>query len=132
VNGVFLDSAGLIALWNRRDQWHEAAAASFIALSPAAALVTTSYIVAECGNTFSRSEIRELLGDLGDQLAMEDTLIFPNDADWSQAWRAFRSGHPGSPSLVDEISFAVMRRLRLRRAFTNDGHFRTAGFETLF
>jgi len=80
VNGVFLDSAGLIALWNRRDQWHEAAAASFIALSPAAALVTTSYIVAECGNTFSRSEIRELLGDLSDQLAMEDTLIFPNDA----------------------------------------------------
>jgi predicted nucleic acid-binding protein len=30
------------------------------------------------------------------------------------------------------VSFAVMRRLGIQRAFTNDRHFREAGFETLF
>ena len=34
--------------------------------------------------------------------------------------------------IVDQVSFVVMRRLGLTRAFTNDWHFRAAGFETLF
>jgi len=33
---------------------------------------------------------------------------------------------------VDHVSFVVMRRLGVGRAFTNDRHFRAAGFETLF
>jgi predicted nucleic acid-binding protein len=31
-----------------------------------------------------------------------------------------------------DISFTIMRRLGITRAFTNDRHFRAAGFETLF
>ena len=34
-------------------------------------------------------------------------------------------------SYVDACSFAVMRRLRLRRAFALDVHFEVAGFELL-
>ena len=132
MNGVFLDSAGLIALWNRRDQWHEAAAGAFATFPTTATLITTSYILAECGNAFARSEIRSLVGDLGDRLDADGTLIFPSDADWHAAWTAFRSGHPGSASLVDQLSFAIMRRLGLQWAFTNDAHFRTAGFAVLF
>jgi predicted nucleic acid-binding protein len=30
------------------------------------------------------------------------------------------------------VSFSVMRRLGLTRAFTNDRHFAAAGFEALF
>jgi predicted nucleic acid-binding protein len=33
---------------------------------------------------------------------------------------------------VDHVSFAIMRRMGIPKAFTNDGHFRAAGFETLF
>jgi len=33
---------------------------------------------------------------------------------------------------VDCMSFAVMPRLRITDAFTNDQHFRAAGFEILF
>ena len=34
--------------------------------------------------------------------------------------------------IVDHVSFVVMRRLGLTQAFTNDAHFRAAGFEVLF
>jgi hypothetical protein len=37
-----------------------------------------------------------------------------------------------SAGLVDHVSFTIMRRLGISKAFTNDGHFRAAGFETLF
>jgi predicted nucleic acid-binding protein len=33
---------------------------------------------------------------------------------------------------LDEVSFTIMRRMGLSKAFTNDGHFRAAGFEPLF
>jgi len=33
---------------------------------------------------------------------------------------------------VHHVSFAVMRRLGIIDAFTNDRHFRAAGFNTLF
>jgi len=59
-------------------------------------------------------------------------LVFPTDEDWSQAWMAYRQGDVGQPGVVDCISFAVMRRLGIKRAFTNDRHFQAAGFETLF
>ena len=38
----------------------------------------------------------------------------------------------GQAGIVDHVSFAVMRRLGITQAFTNDRHFQTAGFETLF
>jgi predicted nucleic acid-binding protein len=42
MNGVFLDSSGLIALWNRRDQWHLAAARAFNGMEVGLAFVTTT------------------------------------------------------------------------------------------
>jgi predicted nucleic acid-binding protein len=132
VSGVLLDSSGLIALWNRRDQWHAAATRAFSEIEPAAAFVTTSYILAECANTFARSDLRDRLVILADGLAAQQKLIFPSDADWHEAWNAFSHDHPNSPSLTDQLSFAVMRRLSLKRAFTNDRHFGEAGFEPLF
>jgi uncharacterized protein len=38
----------------------------------------------------------------------------------------------GEAGNVGHISFGVMTRLGIRQAFTNDSHFRAAGFETLF
>jgi len=45
---------------------------------------------------------------------------------------ASRRGQPGQAGIVDQISFAVMRRLSIIDAFTNDRHFREAGFNPLF
>jgi len=59
-------------------------------------------------------------------------LIQPTEEDWRAAWQAYRRGEADQAGIVDHVSFVVMRRLKIPQAFTNDNHFRAAGFETLF
>jgi predicted nucleic acid-binding protein len=47
---VFLDSVGLIAIWNSADQWHGAASAAYDSLrSRDINLYTTNSVLLECG-----------------------------------------------------------------------------------
>jgi predicted nucleic acid-binding protein len=67
---------------------------------------------------------RELVGS-GD-------LIAPTPEDEDQGWADYAAGLAAAAGIVDQISFAVMRRLGLTEAFTNDKHFQAAGFTVLF
>jgi hypothetical protein len=58
---------------------------------------------------------------------------------YSSNQRLLKSSKPGKhlivgrramPESLIKSHFVVMRRLGLQRAFTNDSHFRTTGFET--
>ena len=64
--------------------------------------------------------------------AWASSLIVPTAEDWQAAWLAYERGEADSAGIVDQVSFTIMRRLGISKAFTNDGHFRAAGFETLF
>jgi hypothetical protein len=66
------------------------------------------------------------------QLEERGALIHPTDEEWQAAWAAYRRGEANQAGIVDHTSFAVMRRLGITDAFTNDKHFRAAGFTTLF
>lgn len=66
------------------------------------------------------------------QMEATGRAIAPTDEDWQQAWSAYERGIVGGPGVVDLASFQIMRRLGITRAFTNDRHFRTAGFQVLF
>jgi predicted nucleic acid-binding protein len=130
---VFLDTVGLVAVWNRSDQWHAAATAVFTdMLQRQVPLVTTSYILLECGNEAARRPYRAHVVALRQMLLARGNLIEPTSADIDQAWNDYARGLAASAGIVDQISFAVMRRLGLTEAFTNDAHFRAAGFTTLF
>ena len=65
-------------------------------------------------------------------LRQATAIIDPTAEDRSTAWAAYDRGDAGDAGIVDHVSFAVMRRLGIRQAFTNDRHFTAAGFETLF
>ena len=55
MNDVFVDTVGLIAVWDIRDQWHAAAEAAYQELlEQGRRLVTTPLIFLECGNAASR------------------------------------------------------------------------------
>ena len=133
MNTVFLDTVGLLALWDASDQWHEAAEVAFSKLSHArCALMTTTFVLLECGNAAARRPYRLAVDRLRERMEASGTLVSPNDQDWRQAWNAYRGEEVGGASIVDHVSFVIMRRLGITPAFTNDRHFQMAGFETLF
>jgi len=41
-------------------------------------------------------------------------------------------GDAADAGIVDQVSFEVMRRIGVTQVYSNDRHFRAAGFETLF
>ena len=128
-----MDSVGLLALWDEDDQWHEPAQRAFVPIGDGRTkLITTTFILAECGNAAARHPFRVEAERLREEFENAGTLIWPRTEDWHQAWSAYRRGEADAAGIVDHISFVVMRRLGVTKAFTNDRHFRAAGFEVLF
>lgn len=132
MKSVFLDTVGLLASWDSTDQWHERAMLALDELGPDARTVTTSFVMLECGNAAARRRYRPLVDQMRAKLEAGQKLILPSADDWEQAWAAYRRGIAGDAGIVDHISFVVMHRLGITDAFTNDRHFRPAGFNTLF
>jgi len=133
VNPVFLDAVGLVALWNRSDQWYAAAKTAFDALEASnRSYVSTPFVLAECGNAASRRKFRQDVVVLRRSLEVDNSLIWPTAEDWADAWAEYEHGRPGDPGIVDCVSFAVMRRFGISEVFTNDQHFTAAGFRILF
>jgi predicted nucleic acid-binding protein len=130
---VFLDTVGLLAVWDVDDQWHSAAEAAYQEMvSRKCTVLTTMFVLLECGNAASRRTYRGDVCDLRRVLEQRGGLIVPTEDDCRTAWDAYERGEAGQASIVDHVSFVVMRRLGLTEAFTNDRHFQSAGFTTLF
>ena len=130
---VFLDTVGLLAVWDESDQWHRAAQACFSeVLASRAGLITTSFVLLECGNAAARRPYRSAVSRLRTQMELGNRLIVPTNADWQAAWLAYEKGGAEGAGVVDQVSFMVMRRLGISKAFANARHFRAAGFEVLF
>ena len=130
---VFPGTVGLIAVWDEDDQWHSAADAVFRSLLTARRrLVTTTLVLYECGNAAARRPYRDEVDSFRQELLGFGDLMAPTPEDEHAAWEDYRRGSAGAAGIVDHVSFAVMRRLGLTDAFTNDRHFRAAGFTTLF
>jgi predicted nucleic acid-binding protein len=130
---VFLDTVGLIAVWDEDDQWHPAANPCLAELrAQQGDFVTTAFVLLECGNAAARKPYRSAPSRLRKQMEQQGKLILPTIADWETAWDNYGNGEADVAGIVDHVSFVVMRRLGIAKAFTNDRHFRAAGFETLF
>jgi uncharacterized protein len=130
---IFLDSVGLIALWDTDDQWHATADAAYQQMvSQRRSTLTTSFILLECGNTAARHAFRSDVCSLRRAMELRNELIVPTEGDWQAAWAAYERGDAAQAGVVDHVSFVVMRRLGIREAFTSDRHFQAAGFTTLF
>jgi len=133
MNQVFLDTVGMIAVWDDTDQWHAAARAAYRALlAQGRRLVTTSFVLCECGNAAARRPYRSDVNELRKFLVEEQLLVDPTPEEVEEAWAAYDRGEAGEAGIVDHLSFCVMRRPGLTEAFTNDQHFHAAGFTTLF
>jgi hypothetical protein len=132
MNDVFLDTVGLIATWDSRDQWHTVAEAAYQLLQQESRrLVTTPLILWECGNAAARCPYRQRVNVLRQFLIQDEALIEATLQEIETAWAAYDRGEAALAGIIDHVSFVVMRRLGVTEAFTNDRHFQAAGFTTL-
>lgn len=109
---VFLDTVGLIALWDSDDQWHTAADAAYQRIvADRKSSVTTSSVLLECGNTAARRILQRDVCALRKALELRNELVVPTNDDWLQAWVAYERGETAQADIVDHFSFIAMRRL---------------------
>ena len=128
---AFVDSGAWIALALTRDPLHGPAREQWDLLRGAAAKLHTSVpVVIETFTFLQRNANRDVA------LAWRDSIyepgivkILPCDLrDLEQSWDYFRRRTLHKLSAVDATSFAIMKRARIRLAFTFDHHFVVAGF----
>lgn len=133
MRNVFLDTVGLLAVKERSDQWHEVAWAAMLDFSSSNTRTWSSDLVMlECGNASARKPFRDDIVAIRRDLIELGTLAKPTDAEVDAAWDAYDKRFAGGAGIVDQVSFILMRRLGITEVFTNDDHFRAAGFVTLF
>jgi hypothetical protein len=120
-------------LCGTRDQWNERATQVFVELMARGEdFCTSSYVILECANAAARQPFRRDVIEVRQQFQADGKLIVPGTDDELTAWEAYAQGQAADAGIVDHVSFSIMRRLGITRAFTNDRHFRAAGFEILF
>jgi predicted nucleic acid-binding protein len=128
---VFVDSGAWIALAASRDPLHGRAREQWDQLRSAGAKLHTSVpVVIETFTFLDRNANRDValawkqaLYGLGGVKILACEL-----RDLEQSWDYFKRNDLHKLSAVDATSFAIMKRLRIRCAFTFDHHFAVVGF----
>src|SRR5438105_3839501 len=94
---AFLDTVGLLAVWNSSDQWHAVATAVYQQLlALRRPILTTTFVLLECGNAASRNSVlRSHVADARRWLERNDLLIVPTADDWTEAWAAYERREAG-------------------------------------
>jgi predicted nucleic acid-binding protein len=130
-NRIFIDTLFVIALINRRDQYHQQA----LDLSEqfeGHPLLVTDAVLLEIGNSLARSYKQEAVEIIAQFLAADEVDAVHLTPDlFAQGFRLYKSHQDKAWGLVDRISFVVMREAVVNQALTFDQHFVQAGFQAL-
>jgi predicted nucleic acid-binding protein len=131
---AFVDSGAWIALALSRDPLHANAVHQWdILLGAAAKLHTSVPVVIETFTFLERNAHRDVA------LAWKESIYKPGKIrllkceldDLEQSWDYFRRPDLHKLSAVDATSFVIMKRARIRIAFTFDHHFYSVGFRAV-
>lgn len=130
MSGVFVDTSALYALLCSEDRAHPRARAAFAALRKRdATLVTSSYVLVEAfalvTHRLGHGAVRELRAHLTPLLEVD----WVDEVTHEQALDLMLERARRELSLVDAVSFVVMRRRGIGEAFAFDRHFEEEGFE---
>jgi hypothetical protein len=134
---VFWDTSAFVALGNADDNLHgQAVMVSETLARNRLHIVTTSAVLTEVANTFSKSGWRSLARHLLDSIRQSvgmnlATVVHVDVTLWERGWALFLERPDKDWGLTDCISFVVMQDRRVMRSFTSDHHFEQAGFERL-
>jgi predicted nucleic acid-binding protein len=129
---IFVDTSAYVAVLRRDDEHHQDASSVMQALQrQRATLVTTNFILAETYGMLLRylgpQAARAFLEGIDRSRAT--LMVRAEERDEREARAILYRYTDKGFSLVDTISFAVMTRLGVTRAFTFDRHFEQYGWQ---
>ena len=131
---IFIDTGALVARHVSADQHHAAALAAWGRIETSRDRCFTSNFVLDevwtllarrAGAAFAAERARRLYA------SPRFTILRPEQDDELDALSLLEKYADQAVSYTDCISFVLMRRTKIRRAFTFDAHFERAGFERL-
>jgi predicted nucleic acid-binding protein len=128
---VFLDTSGLYAVFDRNDDNHTRAKATWVERLKAGTLfLTNNYVLVE-----TAALLQHRLG-IAALRALHEEVMPLIQVDWipeevhRAGMEAVLAAGRKKLSLVDCVSFQTMRKRGIRTAFCFDAHFREQGFTT--
>jgi len=128
---VFTDTSALYAFLDADNAAHNATVAAWKKLGKDSVFVTTNYVLLETfallENRLGSAAVREFTQNIVPLFQVEWIDGEAHDGAVSVLLAAGRR----ELSLVDCVSFAIMRQRGIQCAFTLDDHFREQGFECL-
>ena len=131
---IFVDTGAFVARYIRQDSQHRSARRAWAEIDRSRTRCFTSSVVLDETCTllgrrstyaFAADRARALMGSAA------LTILRPDAEDETAAVELFAKFADQRVSFTDCVSFVLMRRHRLERAFTFDRHFADAGFEVL-
>jgi predicted nucleic acid-binding protein len=133
VDRLFLDTGFVVARFNRRDQYHQAARRLAETFDACRELWTTEGVLLEVGAAFRETSQRAIVGRLWDQFHGETRyrLVSISGSLLERAMDLFRKRPDKQWSLCDCASFVLMGDEHLTDALSCDHHFLEAGFRAL-
>jgi predicted nucleic acid-binding protein len=129
---IFVDTSAWLALNDRNDQYHSEAVSKLnIVTKQKIELITSEYVVDESIAIIRYRVSHKAAVVFGDSL-MNSTIVTVADITEEErfkAWMLFKKYDDKELSFTDCTSFALMNKLRLRKVFAFDDHFKQIGFE---
>ncbi len=129
---VFIDTGAFLARYLARDAYHARALSVWKRLASTPCFTsnqvldeTVTLLARRAGYAFAASRAENIFGSA----AME--VVYSTREDEIEAVRLLRKFADQRVSFTDCISFVLMKRFRIRTAFTFDQHFARAGFEVI-
>jgi predicted nucleic acid-binding protein len=128
---IFVDTGPFLARYVAKDQFHSKAIRGWkVAAKGGQPLFTSSFVLDETFTLLGRRTSYAFAADRAEAILASRvlTILRPDSRDEAAALALFRKLADQEASFTDCISFALMHRHRISRAFTFDRHFEAAGF----
>ena len=129
---LFLDTAFIQAILNKRDQYYAQAIQLLPLVKKASEVWTTEAILMEVGNALSTFNRQKVANFIKQCYQTENIRVVNINSElFNQGLNLYESRQDKNWGLVDCISFVVMEQHNLTYALTSDHHFIQAGFQIL-
>ena len=134
MNSYFADTFFFAALLNPKDSAHLWARAELMQLlERRSRVVTTSFVLIELGSSMASIKTRSIFTELLETLPTWKVTVIPCSQRLLNRGLALFATRPDKEwSVVDCISFVVMKDKKIKKALTGDHHFDQAGFHCMF